>query len=483
MADLPPYYIAKNPDNDPVNNMDEFALHMNPQQEGNMNGWIKADVLLLGEMDEPLGAEVEDDEDKEEDPDEEPEEEEMDHEEMVNDEDDEGNEDDDAEVINPYEEADPHNRPPPTSDEETEFAPPVAQIANADDVPIPPVIQFGVKRLSKQMHDRYRTKKKIARKFRQDELCMNGQEFDITALDSAVRENRFENSKMIKMIEGLSREFTKLKIHNHRAEELSRWKAWLSLCRDKIMSPRRMAQATIERLIADVITQDRATRGSTGGAGRSRGNNANQGVAPPIRECTYSSFMKCNPATFKGVEGAVELCHCKKYIERGSLLFIAQVTEKEPAKKQLQDVPVICNFPEVFPDDLLGLPPPRQVEFRIELIPGAAPVTRAPYRLAPSELKELSDQLKELLEKGFIRPSSSPWGDPVLFLKKKDSSFQMCIDYQELNKLMVKNRYPLSRFDDLFDQLQGSSVYSKIDLRFGYHQLRIREEDIPITAF
>ncbi|GJR83888.1 putative reverse transcriptase domain-containing protein [Tanacetum coccineum] len=118
-----------------------------------------------------------------------------------------------------------------------------------------------------------------------------------------------------------------------------------------------------------------------------------------------------------------------------------------------------------------------------ELVPGAAPVGRAPYRLASSKLKELSDQLKELLEKGFICPSSSPWGSPVLFVKKKDGSFHMCIDYRELNKLTVKNRYPLPRIDDLFDQLQGSSVYSKIDLRSGYHQLRIREEDIPITAF
>ncbi|GKC87198.1 putative reverse transcriptase domain-containing protein, partial [Tanacetum coccineum] len=154
-----------------------------------------------------------------------------------------------------------------------------------------------------------------------------------------------------------------------------------------------------------------------------------------------------------------------------------------PSKKQLQDVPVIRNFPKVFPDDLSGLPPPQQVEFRIELVLGAAPVARAPYRLAPSELKELSDQLKELLEKGFICSSSSPWGAPVLFVKKKDRSFRMCIDYRELNKLTVKNQYPLPRIDDLFDQLQGSSVYLKIDLRSGYHQLRIREEDIPITAF
>nr|GEV15218.1 retrotransposon protein, putative, Ty3-gypsy subclass [Tanacetum cinerariifolium] len=133
--------------------------------------------------------------------------------------------------------------------------------------------------------------------------------------------------------------------------------------------------------------------------------------------------------------------------------------------------------------DLPGLPPARQVEFQIDLVPGAAPVARAPYRLAPAKMQELSTQLQELSVKGFIRPSSSPWGAPVLFVKKKDGSFWMCIDYRELNKLTMKNRYPLSRIDDLFDQLQGSRVYSKIDLRSGYHQLRVREEDIPKTAF
>ncbi|GJY57312.1 putative reverse transcriptase domain-containing protein [Tanacetum coccineum] len=137
----------------------------------------------------------------------------------------------------------------------------------------------------------------------------------------------------------------------------------------------------------------------------------------------------------------------------------------------------------VFLEDLPGLPSTRQVEFQIDLVPSAAPVAWAPYRLAPSEMKELSEQLKELSDKGFIRPSSSPWGAPVLFVKKKDGSFRMCINYRELNKLTVKNGYPLPRIDDLFDQLQGSSVYSKIDLRSGYHQLRVREEDIPKPAF
>ncbi|GJV71053.1 retrotransposon protein, putative, ty3-gypsy subclass, partial [Tanacetum coccineum] len=133
--------------------------------------------------------------------------------------------------------------------------------------------------------------------------------------------------------------------------------------------------------------------------------------------------------------------------------------------------------------DLLSIPPTRQVEFQIDLIPGAGPVARAPYQLASSEMKELSDQLQELSDKGFIRPSSSPWGAPILFVKKKDGSLWMCIDYQELNKLTVKNRYPLPRINNLFDQLQGSSVYSKIDQRSNYHQLRVREEDIPKTAF
>ncbi|GKB19607.1 putative reverse transcriptase domain-containing protein [Tanacetum coccineum] len=141
------------------------------------------------------------------------------------------------------------------------------------------------------------------------------------------------------------------------------------------------------------------------------------------------------------------------------------------------------HFPEVFPDDLLGLPLVREIEFRIDLILGASPVVRSPYRLAPSEMLELSNQLKELQDKGFIRPSHSPWGAPVLFVKKKYGLMRKCIDYRELNKLTIKNRYPFPRIDDLFDQLQGACCFTKIDLRSGYHQLRVREEDISKTAF
>ncbi|GKF50195.1 hypothetical protein Tco_0146662, partial [Tanacetum coccineum] len=164
-----------------------------------------------------------------------------------------------------------------------------------------------------------------------------------------------------------------------------------------------------------------------------------------------------------------------KYLLKGCQVFLAHITAKKAIdkseEKRLKDV-----FPEVFLEDLPGIPPTQQVKFQIDLIPGAAPVARAPvpYRLASSEIKELSDQLQELFNKGFIRPTSSPWGAPVLFIKKKDGSCQMCIDYRELNKLTVKNRYPLPRIDDLFNQLQGSTVNSKIDLRLGYHQLRVR---------
>ncbi|GJW44798.1 putative reverse transcriptase domain-containing protein [Tanacetum coccineum] len=162
---------------------------------------------------------------------------------------------------------------------------------------------------------------------------------------------------------------------------------------------------------------------------------------------------------------------------------VRQLMRAKAKKKKQEEIVVVKDFLEVFPDDLSGLPPVREIQFQIELVLGAMPVAKSPYRLAPSELEELSGQLKELQDKGFIRPSSSPWGAPVLFVKKKDGSFRMCIDYRELNKLTIKNRYPLPRIDDMFDQLQGSQYFSKIDLRSGYHQLRVHEDDIPTTAF
>ncbi|GJR24531.1 putative reverse transcriptase domain-containing protein [Tanacetum coccineum] len=164
--------------------------------------------------------------------------------------------------------------------------------------------------------------------------------------------------------------------------------------------------------------------------------------------------------------------------EKARFLMGAKAGDKKQEK-----IVVVRDFPEVFLDDLSGIPPIREIEFRIELIPGAVSVENYLYHLAPFELEELSRQLKELQNKGFIRPSLSPWGSLVLFIKKKDGSFRMCIDHREFNKLTIKNRYPLPRIDDLFDQLQGSQFFSKIGLRSAYHQLRVHEDDIPKTEF
>ncbi|GJS93355.1 putative reverse transcriptase domain-containing protein [Tanacetum coccineum] len=188
------------------------------------------------------------------------------------------------------------------------------------------------------------------------------------------------------------------------------------------------------------------------------------------------------------------ICHEKVVkipLPNGNVLRVLGERPKEKARflmsakdsdKKQGEIVVVRDLPEVFSDDLSGLLPLREIEFRIKVILGAVPIAKYPYRLAPSELEELSGQLKKLQDKGFIRPSSSPWEAPVLLVKKKDGSFRMCIDYRELNKLTVKNHYPLPKIDDLFDQLQGSQFFLKIDLRSGYHQLRVHEDDIPKTA-
>ena len=136
-----------------------------------------------------------------------------------------------------------------------------------------------------------------------------------------------------------------------------------------------------------------------------------------------------------------------------------------------------------FLDELPGLPPQRVVDFGIELHPGTLTITMTPHRMEPVELRELRVQLQELLDKGFIRPSTSPWGAPVLFAKKKGKTLRLCIDYRQLNKVMIQNRYPLPRIDDLFEKLRGARVYFKIDLCNGYHQLRVRDTTIPKTVF
>jgi len=150
---------------------------------------------------------------------------------------------------------------------------------------------------------------------------------------------------------------------------------------------------------------------------------------------------------------------------------------------EVENIPVVREFLDVFPEDLPGLPPDRDVQFSIELKPGTAPISRRAYRMAPKELAELKTQLQELLQKGFIQRISSPWGCPALFVKKKDQTLRLCVDYRPLNEVTIKNKYPLSRIDLLFDQLSGAKVFSKIDLRLGYHQIKIKPEDVPKTAF
>ena len=191
---------------------------------------------------------------------------------------------------------------------------------------------------------------------------------------------------------------------------------------------------------------------------------------------------------FRGIRREIALSlinamTASKMLRKGCQGYLAFLVDRRQEGTRLEDIPIVKEFPNVFPDDISGLPPDREVEFTIDLIPGTEPISIPPYRMAPVELRELKAQLEELLSKGFIRPSISPWGAPVLFVKKKDGSLRLCIDYRQLNRVTIRNQYPLPRIDELFDQLQGSRVYSKIDLRSGYHRLRVWESDVPKTAF
>jgi hypothetical protein len=179
----------------------------------------------------------------------------------------------------------------------------------------------------------------------------------------------------------------------------------------------------------------------------------------------------------------VSAVKARKLMNKKCEAWLAYVINSQADEPKLAEIPVVREFPEVFPKELAGLPPEREVEFAIDVMPGTDPISQTPYRMAPKELVELKTQLKELIDKGFIRPSMSPWGAPVLFVKKKDGSLRLCIDYRQLNRMTVKNKYPLPRIEDLFDQLREARVFSKIDLRSGYHQLRVKREDIPKTAF
>ncbi|XP_070025746.1 uncharacterized protein [Nicotiana sylvestris] len=172
-----------------------------------------------------------------------------------------------------------------------------------------------------------------------------------------------------------------------------------------------------------------------------------------------------------------------KMIRKGCIYHLVRVADTTSEVSVPESVPVVNEFLEVFPDEFPGIPLDREIDFGIDVLPDTQPISIPPYRMAPMELRELKEQLKDLLEKRFIRPSVSLWGAPVLFVRKKDGSLRMCFDYRQLNKVTIKNKYPLPRIDDLFEQLQGARFFSKIDLWSGYHQLKIREQDIPKTVF
>ena len=197
-----------------------------------------------------------------------------------------------------------------------------------------------------------------------------------------------------------------------------------------------------------------------------RGVLAYYGIKPSV-SATFVTAMRAERAL---VDGEVYLV---------SLTYIGEETGKE---LRMEDIPVVQEFKDVF-RALTELPPPRSNPFTINLELSAAPIAKAPYRMAPAELAELKKQLEDLLDKGFIRPSSSPWGAPVLFVKKKDGSMRLCIHYRGINNVTIKDKYPLPRIDELLDQLRGASWFSKIDLASGYHQIPIAENDVMKTAF
>jgi hypothetical protein len=199
-------------------------------------------------------------------------------------------------------------------------------------------------------------------------------------------------------------------------------------------------------------------------------------------DCLNGTVVFPEPNVNENLE-TVTAGQVKKLMNEDAMVFMicaALITEEETGIAKL---PVVSEFPDVFPNDISDVPPEREVEFTIDVVPGTKPVSMAPYRMSATELNELKKQIEELLEKRFIRPSVSPWGAPVLLVKKKDGSMRLCVDYRQLNKVTIKNKYPLSRIDDLMDQLVGAAMFSKIDLRSGYHQIRVKADDIPKTAF
>ena len=211
-----------------------------------------------------------------------------------------------------------------------------------------------------------------------------------------------------------------------------------------------------------------------------------------IVDCGQKTVMlRCSDQSEVIVQGikssvmsnVISSMQARRLMRKGCETFLVVILDSKRSQVEVEKILVVREFPDVFPEELLGIPIEREVDLSIEIVPGTTPMSRAPYRMAPIELKELKVQLQELLDKGFIRPNVSPWGAHVLFVKKNNGTLRMCFDYQQINKVTVKNKYPLLRIEDLFDQLKGAGVFMKIDLRSGYYQLRVKEENVPKIAF
>ncbi|GJZ70667.1 putative nucleotidyltransferase, ribonuclease H [Tanacetum coccineum] len=233
----------------------------------------------------------------------------------------------------------------------------------------------------------------------------------------------------------------------------------------------------------DAEEQARKDSSKVKGQIRTRATTMAKGSGKVNGQIRTGAMEMVRGAPASGLVKVISTIEARKLIRHGCEGYLTAIQDTSRETSSLKDQPIVNEFQDVFPEELLGLPPEREVEFTIELVPSAEPISKEPYHMEPLELQELKEQLQELLDRGFIRPSVSPWGALVLFMKKKDGSMRLCIDYKELNRVTIQNLYPSPRIDDLFDQLQGAKCFSKIDLRSGYHQLWVRSEDIPKTVF
>ncbi|XP_070045893.1 uncharacterized protein [Nicotiana tomentosiformis] len=254
--------------------------------------------------------------------------------------------------------------------------------------------------------------------------------------------------------------------------------------RDCPKPPRNFNQVSIQSAAPTQTTRNTSGATCTGNRDRGARDRAamNQGQGNAGRgHASIFAFTRQDAQASNAV--VTSILSAQQLLKKGCLGLLAIVNDTKKKTISIENVPVVREFSDVFLEDLPGLPPVREIDFGIDLPHDTQPISIPPYRMATTDLKELKQQLHDLLYKGFIRPSISPWGVPILFVKKKDGSLRMCIDYRQLNKLTIHNKYPLPRIDDMFDLLQGAAHFSKIDLHSGYHQLRIKDEDISKTAF